>query len=104
MMALEVKHFNANLYFINVYLPYQCLADNYDLYVEYLGKISASIEDCHCSKIAIIGDFNAAVGTTFEDELLVLCTKHEFIISDYDKYGRTSNQFTYVSYAHSTTS
>ena len=25
MMALEVKHFNDNLYFINVYLLYQCL-------------------------------------------------------------------------------
>ena len=59
-------YFNDNLYFINVYLPYQC-SDNYDLYVEYLCKISATIEECHCSKIAIIGDFNAAVGTTFED-------------------------------------
>ena len=67
-----------------MYLPYQC-PDNYDFYVEYLGKISATIEDCHCSKIAIIGDFNAAVGTTFADELLELCTKHELIISDYDK-------------------
>ena len=88
MMALEVKHFIDNLYFINEYLPYQC-PDNYDLYVdllEYLGKISAIIEDCQCSKIAIIGDFNAAVGTTFEDELLELCTKHELIISNYDTY------------------
>ena len=59
-------YFNDNLYFINVYLSYQC-SDNYDLYVEYLCKISATIEECHCSKIAIIGDFNAAVGTTFED-------------------------------------
>ena len=57
-----------------------------------------------CSKIAIIGDLNAAVGTTFEDELLELCTKHELIISDYDQYGRTSNQFTYVSDTHSTSS
>ena len=42
--------------------------------------------------------------TTFEDKLLELCTHHELIISDYEKYGRTSNQFTYVSDAHSTTS
>ena len=44
------------------------------------------------------------MGTTFEDELLELCTKNELIICDYDKYGRTSNQFTYISNAHSTTS
>ena len=56
------------------------------------------------NKIAIIGDFNAAVGTTFEDELLELCTHHELIISGYKNYGRASNQFTYVSGAHSTTS
>ena len=52
----------------------------------------------------IIGDFNAAVGTTFENELLELCTHHKLIIADYEKYGCTSNQFTYVSDAHSTTS
>ena len=103
MIGLEVKHLKERLYFINVYLPYQC-PDNYDLYAEYLGKISAIVEDCHSTKIAIIGDFNAAVGTTFEDELLELCTHHKLIIADYEKYGRTSNQFTYVSNAHSSTS
>ena len=103
MIGLEVKHLKERLYFINVYLPYQC-PDNYDVYAEYLGKISAIVEDCHSTKIAIIGDFNAAVGTTFEDELLELCTHHKLIIADYEKYGRTSNQFTYVSDAHSTTS
>ena len=103
MIGLEVKHLKERLYFINVYLPYQC-PDNYDVYAEYLVKISAIVEDCHSTKIAIIGDFNAAVGTTFEDELLELCTHHKLIIADYEKYGRTSNQFTYVSDAHSTTS
>ena len=102
MIGLEVKHLNERLYFINVYLPYQC-PDNYDVYADYLGKISAIVEDCHSTKIAIIGDFNAAVGTTFEDELLELCTHHKLIIAYYEKYGRTSNQFTYVSDAHSTT-
>ena len=74
MMGLEVTHSKEKLCFINVYLPYQCL-DNYDLYVEYLGKLSAIVEDSHSTKIAIISDFNAAVGTTFEDELLELCTQ-----------------------------
>ena len=41
-----------------------------------------------------IGDFNEAVGTTSGDELLELCTYHELIIYDYDKYGLTSKQFT----------
>ena len=100
MIGLEVKHLKERLYIINVYLPYQC-PDNYDLYAEYLGKILAIGEDCHSTKIAIIGDFNAAVGTTFENELLKLCTHHKLIIADYKKCGRTSNQFTYVSDAYS---
>ena len=103
-MWLEVTHSKKEkLCFINVHLPYQC-PDNYDLYVEYLGKLIAIVEDCHLTKIAIIGDFNATVGTTFEDELLELGTHHELIVSGYEKYGRTSNQFTYVSEAHSTAS
>ena len=36
-----------------VYLLYQC-PDNYDLYVEYLGKLSAIIEDYELSKVALI--------------------------------------------------
>ena len=36
--------------------------------------------------------------------MLELRTHHKLIIADYEKYGRTSNQFTYVSDAHSTTS
>ena len=43
---------------MNVYLPYQC-HDNFDIYVEYARKISA-ILDCTTSKLAVIGDFNAA--------------------------------------------
>ena len=62
----------------------------------YLGKLSAIIEDYESSKVGIIGDFNAAVGTTFEGELLEICTHHELIISDYEHFGRNSSQFTFV--------
>ena len=79
-----MKHLKERLYFINVYLAYQC-PDNYDLYAEYLGKFSAILEDCHSTKIAIIGDFIASVGTTFEDKLLELCTHHKLIIADYKR-------------------
>ena len=40
------------------------ITDNYDCYVEYLGKISATlVEKCTTTNIAIVGDFNAAVST-----------------------------------------
>ena len=69
IIGLELKFLSDNIYLLNVYLPYQC-HDNYDAYVEYIGKISAIIEDCSTSKLAIIGDFNAKVGTIFESELI----------------------------------
>ena len=80
--GLEIKCVLDSVHLINVYLPYQC-HDNYDDYVEYLGKISAIIEGCATSKLAVIGDFNAAVETNFERELLTFCTDRGLIISDY---------------------
>ena len=63
-MGLEYKNIDDFIYFMNVYLPYQC--HNYDNYVEYIEKISAILQNCTTSKLAVIGDFNAAVNTTFE--------------------------------------
>ena len=49
-------------------------------------------------------DFNAGVGTLFENELLELCGKHSLHMSDYSILGRSSGTFTYISDAHLTTS
>ena len=42
----------------------------------------------------ILGDFNSAVHMPFETELLELFSPYELIISDYERYGRDSGQFT----------
>ena len=94
---------NACSCFFNVYLPYQ-YDDNYDVFVEYIGKLSALIDEVSTSNLILPGDFNAAVNTTFESELVDLCTSYKLIISDYITYGRDSGQFTYVSDAHHSTS
>ena len=52
IIGLELKFLSENIYLLN-----------YGFYVEYIGKISAIIEDCSTSKLAIIGDFNANVVT-----------------------------------------
>ena len=43
-MGIQIKNRDECLYFVNVYLLYQC-PDNYNLYVEYSGKLSAIIEE-----------------------------------------------------------
>ena len=73
--------------FLNVYLPYQC-EDNFDEFMEYMGKISHTIEESPCTHVCILGDFNAGVGTLFENELLELCGKHSLHMSDCSILGR----------------
>ena len=43
-------------------MPYQCL-DNQELYVDYIGRICAIVEDSFTSNIILLGDFNADVNT-----------------------------------------
>ena len=72
--------------------------------MEYVGKISALIEESPTSYIAILGDFNAGIDTQFEAELQELCSNLDLLVSDCDFYGRTSGMFTHVSNAHGSNS
>ena len=78
--------------------------NNYDTFMECIGRLSATIEDSHMYNFIILGDFNSAVDTPFESELLELCSAYELTISDYQRYGQGLGQFTYVSDAHNSTS
>ena len=84
-------------------MPFQC-DDNYKLFMEYIGKLSAVIEESPTSNVAILGDFNAGIDTQFEAELRELCSNLDLVVSDWDFYGRTSGMFTHVSNAHGSTS
>ena len=103
LLGITVNTSDMPCYFLNVYMPYQC-DDNYDLFVEYIGKISSINEESVTSNLIVLGDFNAAVDTVFESELLEMCKSHQLVVSDYAAFGRDSGQYTYVSDAHCTTS
>ena len=68
--------------------------------MECIGKLSATIEDSDMYKVIILGDFNSAVDSPFESELLELCSAYELTIYAYQRYGRGSGQFTYGNDAH----
>ena len=72
--------------FINVYMPYQH-DDNYETFMECIGMLSATIEDSDMYNFIILCDFNSAVDTPFESELLEFCSAYELTISDYQRYG-----------------
>ena len=85
LITITVNTSDMPCYFLNVYMPYQC-DDNYDLFVEYIGKISSIIEESVTSNLIVLGDFNAAVDTVFESELLEMCKSHQLVVSDYAAY------------------
>lgn len=98
-MTLKMK--SQILLFMNTYLPYQSI-DNHDLYLDYLGRLAARMDEAETSRILIIGDFNASSGTTFARELDEWCSEHLMTISDQQFLG--PDTFTYVSEAHGVTS
>ena len=83
LLGITVNIMDTSCYFLNVYMPYPC-DDNYELYVEYIGKISSLIEDSVTSNLIVLGDFNAAVNTLFESELVNMCNTHQLVVSDYE--------------------
>ena len=103
IIGCEIGKGDNIILFVNVYSPYQ-KCENRDDYVHHLGELSSIIENSNTAHISIVGDFNANVGTYFEEELLEFTDKHKLVISDYEMYGRSSIMYTYVSDAHGTTS
>ena len=80
-------------------MPCQC-DDNFELFMEYVGKLSALIKESPTSNVAILGDCNAGIDTQFDTELQELCSNLVFVVFDCEFYGRTSGVFTHVSNAH----
>ena len=71
------------MFILNIHLPYQS-SDNFGEFFNYLVKIASIIEEKDTSNVVITGDFNAAVNTPFESELIAICENTGLVISDYD--------------------
>ena len=73
LLGIYIDTNDGKLFILNVYLPYQS-SDNFGEFCNYLGKIASIIEEKDTSSVVITGDFNAAVNSPFESELL-LCVR-----------------------------
>ena len=103
LLALKITTVKANLYMVNVYLPYFS-HENYDSYMYYLGKLNAIVSDLPSTKIAFLGDFNAHINGIFYKELVNFCQNMNLVISDCKLLGENSKTFTFFSDAHNSTS
>ena len=81
LLSVQLMCNDASMLFISVYMPYQC-DDNFETFMEYIGRISALIEESPTSNIAIVGDFNAALVTQFDAELKEFCNNLSCVFSD----------------------
>ena len=65
---------------------------------------SIDIEESVTIKLIVLGDFNAALVTVVQSELLEMCKSQQLVASDYAAFGQDSGQYihVYVSDAHCT--
>ena len=85
---------------INVYLPYQCPA-NEDNYIEKLGYIHAVIDELNTSCYVVFGDWNAnirdPVNSLFARHMIDFCHDNNYNISS--KLMLPDDSYTHVSEA-----
>ena len=82
--AIEFNTGSNTVVIINVYLPYQCPA-NEDNYIEKLGYIHAVIDELNTSCYVVFGDWNAnirdPVNSLFARHMIDFCHDNNYNIS-----------------------
>jgi exonuclease III len=110
LMGLKIKAYNTELLIVNTYLPCSS-SNNLDEFQMYLGKMDSIITTSDTVYSMIMGDFNSdtkpsSEGPTtqlFGRKLLSFCEENNLVLADYLRL-RNRDAYTFVSYAHGTTS
>ena len=84
ILGIDISVETRILHLLNIYLPYYS-AENYDLYLDYIGKISSIIESREHSDSMVLGDFNAQVNGYFYREWATVCQDYELVFADVTK-------------------
>lgn len=98
--AIKATSGERSIIVFSVYMPTDSI-DNLPIFTECLSKICAVMDSSDVEAVYILGDFNAHPGELFCSELLNFCKEQSW---DLELLGLTSNNHTYVSGAHGSTS
>ncbi len=107
--GIEVTMPDGNLLLLNVYLPYES-HNNFDEFMQYLGKINSIIQDWNTPYVCVLGDFNADTykdrvrNNLFGNEFIIFCRDNQLTVSDLDILSGDRDVFTHYSDAHHTVS
>ena len=74
--------------FNQMYVPY-CKSANVDDYLDYLGNLSAIVDNIKCRDLCIMEDFNADKKNMLGKLLDTFCENYDLIISDHEKFFHT---------------
>ena len=103
--AIEICIDNNKFYVINIYMPYQCQA-NEERYTENIGMLSAIIEELDNSCFVIMGDWNANLSdvnnSVFASHVLKFCEDNKLKLSS--RMLLPADTYTYISESWNTTS
>lgn len=100
-IGIELTINKSTILLVNSYMPYEC-SDNKEDFIFYLGMLQDLVESSSCDKIAIIGDWNANIGSLFGGLMSDFATSNSMLISDVTLLP--SDSYTYISEAHNSTS
>ena len=101
ILGLKLDLNNQSILFLNVYLPTQS-NQHYDDFVSCLGKLDSIISESDADAVVLAGDWNAAPGSLFYNELEHFCTEHNLVVSDVIQLPPST--YTDLSDAHNSTS
>ena len=89
ILGLKLSSEGREMLVLNVYLPYNS-AENFDLYLLYVGKIAAILEESMLCDMMILGDFNANVNSSFFAEWNQACEDFHLSFVDVTRLPLTS--------------
>lgn len=103
LCAIKLMCSDRPIMVFSVYMPTYA-NDNLPDFTDCLGTVSAIIDNDDVESVYIMGDFNAHPKERFYCELSNFCKEQQWNCVDTERLGLESNNYTFISEAHGTTS
>lgn len=81
IVGLCIANDKTQILILCMYMPTDC-HENMDLFVQYLGKIHAIVEESEIMNVVVLGDWNASPDKSFGRELNLFCADNSMLLSD----------------------
>ena len=96
LLFIDLKFNDFSVLLVNCYMPYMSSPNSIDQaeYINLLYRIQSVIIDFNFFNVLMMGDFNCHPNTLYFKELVSFTIDYNYILSDVDLLGISSNTFT----------